>query len=120
MIVTPEQRGYLWGEIYPSIAEGIDILLNANGHQLALLTSEEVHALAKASMGIKSTEALPHEAACDYLTTLQALAAECLIFIASPEEWKRGTDSSERARHYAYVLDIDSRTLDCHSRTIAA
>lgn len=102
--VTPEQRGYLWGEIYPSIAEGIDILLNANGHELALLSSRDVHTLAKASMGVESTEALSHEAACDYLTTLQAWAAEWLIFIASPEEWKRGTDVTERARHYAYVL----------------
>lgn len=104
MIVTPEQRGYLWGEIYPSIAEGIDILLERNGHHLALLTSRDVHSLAKASMGVESTEALPHEAACDYLTTLQSLAAGWLIFIASPEEWKRGTDFKERARHYAYVL----------------
>ena len=42
-----------------------------------------------------------------YITQLQAFAAECMIFIASPEEWKAGTDAKARADHYAFVLADD-------------
>jgi len=102
--VSPEQRGYLWGEIYPAIAEGIDILLSANGHDLRLMEPDEVHAAFKRSLGIASTEALSPSEACDYLTQLQALAASWMIFVASPDEWKAGKDHAARVNHYKFVL----------------
>lgn len=98
--VTTEQRGYLWGEIYPAFAYGIDRLLDAADLPLRLFTPEDVHFLFKRSMGIPSTERLKVSEVADYISTIQALAAECLIFVATPEEWHRGIDERERQAFY--------------------
>lgn len=102
--MTQEQRGYLWGELYPAIAEGIDLLLIAAGFPPAGRSARWVHERAKQAFGVATTTAMTRGEAAEYLTQLQAFAAECLIFIASPDEWRSGTDWRARNEHYAFVL----------------
>tara|TARA_R110000868_G_scaffold360209_3_gene622240 strand:- start:164 stop:490 length:327 start_codon:yes stop_codon:yes gene_type:complete len=103
--VTREQRGYLWGEVYPAFAYGIDRLLVAYGREPKLFTDEYIHDRFKRSHNIYSTELLSISDVADYITSIQAFAAECMIFIASPEEIKRGVSENERENHYDFILN---------------
>lgn len=105
--MNADQRGYLFGEVYPALAEGIDILLIHEGHPPAGWSKDLTHLHCKVTFDVWSTRDLTVSQAADYITQIQALAAECLIFIASPEEWKTGQAEKARHDHYAYVLADD-------------
>lgn len=103
--MNDRQRGFYFGEVLPAIAEGIDRLLDADGQSLALWSKDKTHAHCKAAFGIQTTQGMTISDAADYLTFLQAFAAECLIFVATPEEWLKGESELARMAHYDYVLD---------------
>lgn len=102
--MNKEQRGYLWGEVYPAFAYGIDRLLDAYGLAPRLFSDEQIHKFFKAAANIHSTERLSVPEVADYITEIQALASSCMIFIASPEEIKRGIAEREREAHYDFML----------------
>lgn len=103
--MTPEQRGYLHGEVIPAFAEGIDRLLVAIDQPPVCWSTPRMKAMLKWAFRINSTEALTPSEAADFITQIQAFAAENFIFIATPEEWQRREAEEARERHYAYVLD---------------
>lgn len=103
--MSPEQRGYLHGEVFPAFAYGIDRLLDAIGQPIALWSNARMKAMLKWAFRIESTEALTDAETADFISEVQAFAAENLIFIATPEEWERGIAERERDAHYAYVLE---------------
>ena len=102
--MSPDQRGYLHGEVIPAFAYGLDRLLDAIDHPLALWSNEQMKAMLKWAFRVDSTEALTDAQVADFISEVQAFAAENLIFIATPEEWKLGIAEREREAHYAYVL----------------
>lgn len=102
--MTPLQRGYLRGALYPSIAEGIDLILIHCGRKPWGWNQETVHQRLKESFGVESLEDLSHSDCCDYITQVQAWAAGALIFVPSPEEYRMGTEWKAREAHYNYVL----------------
>lgn len=102
--MSPEQRGYLHGEVFPAIAYGIDRLLDAEGLPLALWSASRTKEMLKWAFRIESTERLTDAQVADFISEVQAFAAECLIFVATPEEWERGIAEREREAHYDYVL----------------
>lgn len=102
--MTTEQRGFYWSEVVPGFAEGIDRLLDAYGQPLRLLTDEQMHDMFKKARNIYSTERLSKSEMADFISEIQALAAECMIFLASPEEWKLGVAERERENHYAFMF----------------
>lgn len=103
--MTTQQRRYLFGEVYPAIVTGIDILLIHEGRKPWGWSVDTLHERWKESIGVDSIQTMTHSQSVDYMTHLQAFAASCLIFVASPEEWERGIAERERLRHYDYVLD---------------
>jgi len=107
--VSPEQRGYLHGEVIPAFAYGIDRLLDAADHPLVLWSNARMKAMLKWAFRIESTERLSNSQVADFITEVQVFAAENLIFIATPEEWERGVAEREREAHYAYVLEPEWR-----------
>ena len=102
--MNQQQRGYLWGEVYPAFAYGIDRLLDAYGLTPRLFSDDEIHKFFKKSANIHSTERLSVPEVADYITEIQALASGCMIFIASPEEIKRGVAERERDSHYEFMF----------------
>jgi len=102
--MSPEQRGYLHGEVFPAFAYGIDRLLDAIDQPLVLWSSSRMKGMLKWAFRIESTERLTDAQVADFISEVQAFAAENLIFIATPEEWERGIAEREREAHYAYVL----------------
>lgn len=102
--MTREQRGYLFGGLYASIAEGIDLILIHCGRAPWGWDSKRVHERLKESFGVESVEALSHSDCCDYITTVQAWAASCLIFVPDPDEFKMGREWRAKHDHYSYVL----------------
>lgn len=102
--MTPEQRGYLHGEVIPAFSEGIDRLLVTLDLPPLCLSNAQMKTLLKLAFKIESTERLNQHEAADFITKVQAFAAENLIFIASPEEWRLGRAELERENHYAYMV----------------
>lgn len=109
--MSPEQRGYLHGEVIPAFAYGIDRLLDAIGEPLVLWSNKRMKAMLKWAFRVESTEALNDSQVADFITQIQAFAAENLIYIATPEEWKRGIAEREREAHYEFMLG-DEKVLE--------
>lgn len=102
--MTEKQRGYLWSEVYPGFAYGWDCLLVANGESPRYYSPEDIHDFCKPAFGVKSTTTISQSQAADYISEIQALAARCLIFLATPEEWERGIADRVRREHYQMML----------------
>lgn len=102
--MTEKQRGYLWGEVYKGFAYGWDCLLVFNGENPRYYSEEDIHEFCKPAFGVESTTRISQSQAADYIGEIQALAAQCMIFIATPEEWERGISEQARADHYRAML----------------
>ena len=107
--MSPDQRSYLHAEVIPAFAEGLDRLLVAIDQPPVCWSTDRMKSMLKWAFRIDSTEAMTDAQVADFITAVQAFAAECLIFIATPLEWEQGIAELEREKFYDYVLSSHDR-----------